>query len=115
MQFSLQDLKDLLSDNSQKASEKGPMIGRHCVVRTYSAGVHIGDVVAKDGTNIHLTRARRLWKWGGAFTLSEVATKGIDPKESRMGCEVEIELTQAIELIPTTAKARDTFDKVGNE
>lgn len=90
-----------------------PFVGQHCVVRTYSAGVHIGVVVDKDGTNVLLQDARRLWKWNGAFTLSEVAVAGVSQKGSRISVAVPlIELTQAVELIPTSEAARATFDKV---
>ena len=89
------------------------LIGQHCVVRTYTAGVHIGEVVAKDGTNVLLKDARRLWSWKGAFTLSEVATDGVSKTGSRISVALPlIELTQAIELIPTTEKARTKFDAV---
>jgi len=91
--------------------KESPMIDKHCVVRTYTAGVHIGTVVAKNGSNVVLKDARRLWYWKGAFTLSEVATLGIDSKKSRMACAVNVlELTEAVELIPTTQAARATFE-----
>ncbi len=87
------------------------MLGKHVVIRTYSAGVHIGTLASRDGKEVVLTNARRLWRWEGAFTLSAVATNGIDAKNSRMSIAVEsILLTEAIEIIPTTAKARETFD-----
>jgi len=86
-------------------------IGKHVVARTYSAGVHIGTLSEAEGTAIVLKDARRLWKWGGAFTLSEVATTGINPEQSRMAVAVpEILLTQATELLPTSEEARSTFD-----
>lgn len=89
---------------------ESPMVGQHCVVRTYSAGVHLGTVVSKDGKNVVLNSARRLWQWRGAFTLNEVATKGV-AKTSRIAAPVStIELTEAIELIPTTDEARASFD-----
>jgi hypothetical protein len=89
------------------------LVGRHCVVRTYSAGVHIGEVLAKDGTNVLLKDARRLWKWNGAFTLSEVAQAGISKAGSRLAVAVPlIELTEAVELIPTSEAARAAFDLV---
>ena len=89
------------------------LVGRHCVVRTYSAGVHIGEVLAKDGTNVLLKDARRLWKWNGAFTLSEVAQSGISKAGSRLAVAVPlIELTEAVELIPTSEAARAAFDQV---
>lgn len=92
-------------------AKESPFIHRHCVVRTYSAGVHIGTVASIDGTAVVLTGARRLWKWGGAFTLSEVATVGINPAETRMAVAIdEMALTQVTEIIPTKACARETFE-----
>lgn len=86
------------------------IVGQHCVVRTFSAGVHLGEVASKDGKSVVLKNARRLWRWQGAFTLSEVATKGV-AKTSRIAVAVPvIELTEAIELIPTSEEARATFD-----
>ncbi len=85
------------------------LIGQHVLVRTYSAGVHLGVLTAKNGREVTLEKARRLWQWRGAFTLSEVSQKGV-AKNSRIALEVPvIELTEAIEILPTTEAARETF------
>lgn len=74
------------------------------IVRTFSAGVHVGTIKEKDGKRVILTNARRIWKWSGAFTLNAVATSGINRQESRISCSVpEIELTEAIEIIPVVS------------
>ena len=93
-----------------------PMIGKICIVRTFSAGVHVGEVAAVDnkaggqGSDVYLKNARRIWKWEGAFTLSEVATKGIK-SSSRVALEIpEIYLTGVNEFIPTTKEARKTYE-----
>jgi hypothetical protein len=89
------------------------LLGQHVIVRTFSAGVHMGELVAKDGTNVLLKDARRLWKWNGAFTLSEVATAGVSKSGSRIAVSVPlIELTQAVEIIPTSEAARAKFDVI---
>lgn len=97
--------------NSQAASDfqSHPMVGRRCLVRTYSAGVHVGDVISvTNGTEVHLKNALRLWKWeGGGLSLSVVATVGI--KGGRLNRTPEVYLTNAIELIPTTAEAEKTY------
>jgi small nuclear ribonucleoprotein (snRNP)-like protein len=90
-----------------------PFLNQHVLVRTFSAGVHIGTLITKDETNAVLKDARRIWKWTGAFTLSEVAIAGIKKSGSRLSIVVPmIELTQAIELIPTSDIARKSFDAV---
>ena len=46
------------------------------MVRSRDAGVFYGKLVnVEDGTAI-LKKARRVWYWAGAATLSELATKG---------------------------------------
>ena len=104
--------KELATMFAGVAAEKpSPMAGKHCVVRTYSAGVWIGEVVEQAGTEVVLKDALRLWKWSGAFTLSEVATKGVGD-ETRMATPVnQVLLTQAIEIIPTTEAARATYQE----
>ena len=83
------------------------MIGKTCIVRTYSAGVFLGTVEAKDGKEVKLTNARRIWYWDGAATLSQLATEGTSkPKNCKFPAEVpEVFLTEAIEIIPATEKA----------
>ena len=73
------------------------------IVRTYSAGVHIGTLQSREGREVTLTNARRLWSWSGAFTLNAVATKGVNRKNSRISLPVpSITLTEAIEIIPVS-------------
>lgn len=75
--------------------------GTFVLIRTYSAGVHFGTLISRVGQEVHLSNARRLWSWAGALSLSEVASKGIDLKNSKVSVPVEeIILTQAIEIIP---------------
>ncbi len=85
-----------------KGSEPPPIkLGPEVMIRTYSAGVHIGTILSRTGTEVELVNARRLWFWKGAFTLNEVAMKGVDRKESRISSAVpSILLTQAVEIIP---------------
>ena len=71
------------------------------IIRTYSAGVHIGTIKSRNGQEVVLTNARRLWRWAGAFTLNEVAMSGVKRDESRISAPVtEITLLNAIEIIP---------------
>ena len=76
------------------------MKGKFVLIRTYSAGVHFGTLEKKEGQEVTLSNARRLWSWSGALSLSEVAMKGVDIKNSKISVPVdEIILTQAIEII----------------
>lgn len=75
-------------------------IGRQCIVRTYSAGVHFGEVVDREGTEVLLKNARRIHYWTGAFTLNAVALNGAGEGTHLSDFVPEILLTEAIEVIP---------------
>lgn len=86
---------------------------RRCLLRTYSAGVHIGYVVHINPNNskeclIH--DCLRLWEWSDSgLSLSSVAREGI--KNGRLDYVKEIYLTEVIEYIPTTEIAEKSFEK----
>ncbi len=44
--------------------------GTFVLIRTYSAGVHFGNLEEMDGQMVRLSNARRLWSWSGALSLS---------------------------------------------
>lgn len=79
---------------------------RYVVVRTYSAGVHVGELVRLTGREVVLANASRIWRWRGANTLHEIALRGVDASYSRISEQVpEITLTEAIEIIQCSAAA----------
>ena len=81
-----------------------PAIGRYAVIRTDSAGVHVGIVHAVSGREVTLRESRRIWSWTGALSLSEISQKGITG--GKVAVEVpEIYLTEAIEIIPTSIES----------
>ncbi len=100
------------STNQPQPSIHSQYIGRRCLIRTYSAGVHIGTVEAMDSTGmqIRLKNTYRLWKWeGGGLSLSTVATHGI--KGGKVDKAPEVSLTNCIEIIPTTPQAELSYAK----
>jgi len=106
------ELTSLISGNNNKKNIFNDFIGKYCLLRTYSAGVHVGYVEACEETRVVLSKARRIWSWSGAFTLSEIAVNGLDSSDSRIAIEVpKILLTEAIEIIEVSAKAKETIDK----
>lgn len=80
--------------------------GSRVLVRTNSAGVHYGTLESRQGQEIRLINARRIWSWQGALSLSEIATNGLDVKNSKLSVSVdEIILPTAIEVISISAKS----------
>ncbi len=83
-------------------------LGKRCLIRTYSAGVHIGDVVYANGMEVELDNALRLWKWeDGGLSLSAISRNGI--KKGRLNKTGNVYLTNAIEMIETTPEAEASF------
>jgi hypothetical protein len=80
----------------------------YVICRTYSAGVFAGYLRARNGQEVDLVRARRLWYWSGAASLSQLSVDGVKkPNDCKFPCEIESQLLlQVIEIIPCTEKAR---------
>lgn len=98
-----------------KALESMPKVDyTYCIIRTYSAGVFAGFLKKREGKEVILTNARRLWYWEGAFTLSEMAMDGVSkPNNCKFSKRVsEIIITEAIEIIPTTIIAQKIIESV---
>lgn len=88
--------------------------GDYVIVRTYSAGVHAGYLESREGKEVVLRNTRRIWKWEGAASLSELAGRGTSRPD---GCKFpaaidSITLTEAIEIIPCTAAAQKSIEGV---
>jgi len=89
-------------------------LGNYVIVRTYSAGVFAGTLKSREGKEVILTNARRLWYWSGAASLSQLAIEGVSrPQECKFPCEVdEVILTEAIEILHVTDLAKKSIDSV---
>ena len=90
------------------------MVGKYVLVRTYSAGVFAGTLVSRTGKEVELKDARRIWYWSGAASLSQLAVDGTSkPNDCKFPCEVPvIELTEAIEILEVSDKARESIKGV---
>ncbi len=90
------------------------LIGKYCMLRTYSAGVFAGYLKELNGKEALLNDARRIWYWDGAASLSQLATDGTSkPENCKFPVPVEsIFLTEAIEIIPITPQAEKSIKEV---
>jgi hypothetical protein len=117
MNITIQEIVELagvirhLSVQSTSKETPNPMFGRRCLIRTYNAGVHIGDVVwinPQNSMEVKLSNSIRLWSWEkGGLSLSDIANKGV--VKARINKTGEVFLTNAIEYIPTTTEAEATY------
>lgn len=87
---------------------------RYVIVRTYSAGVFAGTLESRNGKEVVMTNARRLWYWAGAASLSQMAVNGTSkPKDCKFPVAVpRVELTEAIEIIDCTAEGQKSIMEV---
>jgi hypothetical protein len=78
----------------------------YVVIRTFSAGVHVGELASRRGKEVDLINAKRIWNWRGRNTLHEIALYGVADGSRVSEAVSEITLTEAIEVITCTASAR---------
>jgi hypothetical protein len=83
------------------------------IVRSRDAGVHCGTLEnIADGGMVTLFDARRIWRWRGANTLSELSQRGADQEWTRISVPVpEIVIIGACEIIPCSVVARENLTR----
>ena len=88
--------------------------GDYVIVRTYSAGVFAGEIGLRDGQEVVLINARRLWYWDGAASLSQLANEGVKrPENCKFPAEVPyVLLLQVIEILPVSEAAHASIASV---
>ena len=90
------------------------MIGKKCIIRTYSAGVWFGTVTEKDGAEVIIKNARRLWRWhtnNNGISLASVALTGVNASESKIEPAVPAIWLEAIELLPCERSAIESLER----
>ncbi|MGH7738562.1 MAG: DUF6948 domain-containing protein [bacterium] len=85
------------------------------IVRSSSAGCFFGNLVRKKDKEVALSECRRLWRWAGAASLSQLAVEGTsNPSDCKFPIAVpgpQI-LMEVIEIIPVTEKGRKSIEGV---
>lgn len=87
---------------------------KYVLVRTYSAGVFAGYLESREGKEVVLKDARRIWYWAGAASLSELAVRGTSkPDECKFPVAVpSVLLTEAIEILDVSEEAQKSIASV---
>ena len=85
--------------------------GKYVIVRGDKSGVFAGVLKSKEGREVTLTDARKIWYWQGAKCLSQLASEGTSKPN---GCKfpapvAEVCITDAIEIFPCTDKAEQSI------
>lgn len=108
----LKQIAKLFQTTESKPEGLSLMVGKKCIVRTYSAGVWFGEITEKSGNEVIVKNARRLWQWKAkeSISLSAVAKHGIDQSGSKIAPTVDAVWLEAIELIPASDDAIESIE-----
>lgn len=109
----VRELTSLIGNGSNPSKNEGLncMIGKHVIIRTYSAGVWFGILDQKSGKEVILKEARRMYQFWCAkgISLSSVALYGLNQEKSRICAPVDEIWLEAIEILPTNKLATDSL------
>ena len=89
-------------------------IGKKVIVRADRAGVFYGELKEKEGNEVQLVNARKLYYWNGANAVEQIALEGVNKPED---CQFTVTLEEmtvmgVIQLLPCTDKAITNIENV---
>ena len=100
-------------EETEQGQQK-PEQGQKYIVRADRAGVFFGEIESRTGSEVTMRKVRRIWRWEGANSLSQLAVDG-----TRAGniCKFSVAVESmtilgVIEIIPCTAKATKSISEV---
>lgn len=86
----------------------------YVLIRAKSAGVFVGYLKSKEGQEVELLNARRIWYWSGAASISQLAAEGVSkPEECKFPLELpSMTILEVVEIIPVTDVAKKSIAQV---
>ena len=87
---------------------------KYYIVRGDRSGVFFGNIIERNGQEVLMANARRLWYWDGACSLSQLAQEGtVKPSYCKFTMTVdEILVLDVIEIDACTSKAVESIKGV---
>lgn len=84
------------------------------IFRGDRSGVFYGEMGERSGSEVQIINCRRLWRWSGAASLSQLALEGVKaPRDCKFTVTVpELTITDLIEFIPCSEAACASIDGV---
>jgi hypothetical protein len=109
----IDDVEYIKADSINEKAEKFEGM-KYVIVRTHSAGVFAGYLDYRNDQEVVMRKARRIWYWDGAASLSQLAEEGTSkPQNCKFPIAVDrVELLQAIEIIDCSGKAQKSIEGV---
>ena len=85
-----------------------------CIIRGDHSGVFFGEIDARNGREVTIRNARRLWYWDGAASISQLAVEGTSkPHNCKFTVTApSITILDAVEILPCTVKAKESIQGV---
>jgi len=101
---------DLRAHRCQHILNTGEIM-KYVIARTENAGVFAGWLESRNGQEVVLQSARRLWYWQGAASLSQLAMEGTScPENCKFPIAVNrVELLTVIEILDCTPMAQTSI------
>ena len=86
----------------------------YVIVRGDRSGVFFGELKERNGQEVELRNARKLWYWDGAAAVEQLARDGVSrPRNCKFTVTVEeMTITDAIQIIPCTDAAQKSISGV---
>lgn len=94
------------------------LIGKKVIIRSYGAGVFFGTLndveKCEDKWTVELLNCRRLWRWSGACSITQLAVDGAKhPNDCKFTIvEKSIVVASVIEIHGCTTKAIECIENV---
>lgn len=84
------------------------------IVRANGAGVFFGTLKSKDGNEVTLINARKLFYWNGAGAVEQIAVDGVSkPNDCKFTVIVEeITILNVLQIIPCTEKSINNIENI---
>ena len=89
-------------------------LGKKVIVRADKAGVFFGTLTEKNGSEVVLINARKLFYWNGAAAVEQIAVDGVNRQNDCKFTVVveEITILSVIQIIPCTEKSIANIENV---
>ena len=86
----------------------------YVIVRGNRSGVFFGELKERNGQEVELLNARKLWYWDGAAAVEQIAKDGVkNPGACKFTVSVEsMIITDAIQVLPCTDAAKKSISGV---
>ena len=105
----IKEINALAPTMGAQTAAQSRFTGQTVILRCNASGVFLADLADKQGQQVFARNAYRIFCWEGAFTLSEVSQTGISAGSRVSQPMPQIEISDCIEVIPVTDRAKESI------